>query len=112
LLQQDNGGGVCTAAGRDCLQAPAMAGLGSSTMSAQLLDLAHPLLAPLLLHLRCHRSPSAQWRTSRRRHRLPPCLDFPIPGSYFVEHHVPRDHHLASSWIIKPVGLAALLIDS
>jgi len=34
----------------------------------------------------------------------------PIPSSHLIEHHIPRDHHLASLGIIEPIGLAALLM--
>jgi hypothetical protein len=34
----------------------------------------------------------------------------PIPGRHLVEHHIPRDQPLASTWIVEPIGLAAILI--
>jgi hypothetical protein len=34
----------------------------------------------------------------------------PLLGHSFIEHYVPRDHHLASPRIVEPIGLATLVL--
>ena len=41
---------------------------------------------------------------------FPHARTVPVLGRLLIEHHIPRDHHLASLGIIKPIGLAALLV--